>query len=535
MELLAETAVFVDTNLGTRFALSVPDNITAGDLKGKLKYEHNSCFPTLGKIIVHSLMVKQKSFFYHIPDSMLIKEACQGLGTWFLRIDASRLADITLQQEEMPPSINHIRRQDSCSHAETANPDVNKVLPLSNLIPPSNSVCCKPGDQFLCTKIAMDHKIEGSTSNIFDSHNSLKTMGFTISATNMRNHAGEIEGDCSRCNEGKVDVISSLIKRRKLPQNSQGNVTDREAVTIYKSVLSSGFDSGKEVIKGNAMMDEAPCANQKNIDQLSTQPERGQKENSFSREAAPSVNLSEEISVNGIIWRYFSNIDEVNSGGTLNKNVRDMESASLQLNSMLNIKKSPLIEETGCATKEVQYLADCDGFNESQSDCDTACSFIVTPSGANQVCPMSNVNTKNDKDKLTASGDKKQPKTIPSSVKNNNFVGSWSTYQANNNTSHKSKSQRASSRVNRKLVFSTPHLTPKFSAQGYKKSTRMLSSNSNRCEVGKRLVQAANKICSSGSAKKSPRSLISQHGNMSTPDSIIIVKRFSFEINDSDD
>ncbi|KAJ8470670.1 hypothetical protein OPV22_025013 [Ensete ventricosum] len=41
MGLLAETTLFVDTNLGTRFALSVPDNITAGDLKQNL--DHAIC------------------------------------------------------------------------------------------------------------------------------------------------------------------------------------------------------------------------------------------------------------------------------------------------------------------------------------------------------------------------------------------------------------------------------------------------------------------------------------------------------------
>uniref|UniRef100_A0A5B7BWV2 Uncharacterized protein n=1 Tax=Davidia involucrata TaxID=16924 RepID=A0A5B7BWV2_DAVIN len=81
--------VFTDTNLGTHIAMAIPPDITAGDFKRELEIAHLNCFPKLGKIRVHGLMVKRKSCFYHLPESLPIKHAFQGLkGTWFLHIEA---------------------------------------------------------------------------------------------------------------------------------------------------------------------------------------------------------------------------------------------------------------------------------------------------------------------------------------------------------------------------------------------------------------------------------------------------------------
>ncbi|KAI3876976.1 hypothetical protein MKX03_024561, partial [Papaver bracteatum] len=56
--------------------------------------EHFKCFPSLGKIRITGLMVKRKSFFYHLPDSMPIKYAFQRWkGTWFLLIEANLVSN----------------------------------------------------------------------------------------------------------------------------------------------------------------------------------------------------------------------------------------------------------------------------------------------------------------------------------------------------------------------------------------------------------------------------------------------------------
>ncbi|KAK2640150.1 hypothetical protein Ddye_027945 [Dipteronia dyeriana] len=84
-----EVAVFTDTNLSTHIAMAVSTDITAGEFKRKLERTHFSCFPSIGEIKVYGLMVKRKSSFYHLSDSVPIKHAFQGLkGTWFLHAEA---------------------------------------------------------------------------------------------------------------------------------------------------------------------------------------------------------------------------------------------------------------------------------------------------------------------------------------------------------------------------------------------------------------------------------------------------------------
>ncbi|KAF8410875.1 hypothetical protein HHK36_003412 [Tetracentron sinense] len=89
-----EVPVFIDTNISTHIAMAVSPDIRAGDFKRQLEREHSICFSQLGEIRVHGLMVKRKSCFYHLPDSVPIKHAFHGLkGTWFLHMEASRMTD----------------------------------------------------------------------------------------------------------------------------------------------------------------------------------------------------------------------------------------------------------------------------------------------------------------------------------------------------------------------------------------------------------------------------------------------------------
>ncbi|KAH7663372.1 hypothetical protein IHE45_14G049500 [Dioscorea alata] len=85
-----EKALFVDSNLGTYLAISVPPDFTVALLKGKLAYEHFLCFPDFGEIKVQKVMVKQKSVLYQLPDSMVIKCAFQGLSkSWFIHMETT--------------------------------------------------------------------------------------------------------------------------------------------------------------------------------------------------------------------------------------------------------------------------------------------------------------------------------------------------------------------------------------------------------------------------------------------------------------
>ncbi|KAI8536849.1 hypothetical protein RHMOL_Rhmol10G0288100 [Rhododendron molle] len=54
----------------------------------EIERAHLNCFPKVGEIRADGLMVKKKSFFYHLPDSLPIKHVFQGAkGTWFIHIE----------------------------------------------------------------------------------------------------------------------------------------------------------------------------------------------------------------------------------------------------------------------------------------------------------------------------------------------------------------------------------------------------------------------------------------------------------------
>ncbi|MCL7030076.1 hypothetical protein MKW94_015980 [Papaver nudicaule] len=108
MDSSVKVPVFIDTTLKTNIAMDVSPDTTVIDLKREFRKEHCKCFPGLGNIRVTGLMVKRKSFFYHLPDSMSIKDAFHGRkGTWFLRIDADLVSNSSY------PCAGDISKEDS--------------------------------------------------------------------------------------------------------------------------------------------------------------------------------------------------------------------------------------------------------------------------------------------------------------------------------------------------------------------------------------------------------------------------------------
>ncbi|KAL6562705.1 hypothetical protein OROGR_003712 [Orobanche gracilis] len=85
--------VFVDTSLGTHLAMLVSKSNT------KMVLEHMKCFPKIVEIRIHSVKVKRRATFYHIPDSMQIWSAFHGVkGNWFLSVDASGIPSFDFNQ-----------------------------------------------------------------------------------------------------------------------------------------------------------------------------------------------------------------------------------------------------------------------------------------------------------------------------------------------------------------------------------------------------------------------------------------------------
>ncbi|OIV91649.1 hypothetical protein TanjilG_26502 [Lupinus angustifolius] len=87
-----QVAVFAQTNLDTRIAFNTPLDITASAFKRDFERVHFTCLPNIGEIQVNGLMVKQKSCFYYLPDSLPLKYAFPGTrSTWFIHVEVRHL------------------------------------------------------------------------------------------------------------------------------------------------------------------------------------------------------------------------------------------------------------------------------------------------------------------------------------------------------------------------------------------------------------------------------------------------------------
>ncbi|XP_028759237.1 uncharacterized protein LOC114718143, partial [Neltuma alba] len=114
--LAGEVSVFADTNLGTRIALNVPHNITAGAFKRDFERVHFLCLPNSGKIQVNGLMVKRKLCFYYLPDSLPLKYVFHRMrGAWFLHVEAIHLKNFCISHSPKSAPTTHFQSQDFIS------------------------------------------------------------------------------------------------------------------------------------------------------------------------------------------------------------------------------------------------------------------------------------------------------------------------------------------------------------------------------------------------------------------------------------
>uniref|UniRef100_A0A453LAX4 TF-B3 domain-containing protein n=1 Tax=Aegilops tauschii subsp. strangulata TaxID=200361 RepID=A0A453LAX4_AEGTS len=89
--------VFLEMSLGTRLAVSFPaPSTTVADLKRRVSHEHAACFPHLGQIAVQSIKIEHGGSWFHLADSMAVRDAFlfQGINErWHLQVDASPQVD----------------------------------------------------------------------------------------------------------------------------------------------------------------------------------------------------------------------------------------------------------------------------------------------------------------------------------------------------------------------------------------------------------------------------------------------------------
>ncbi|KAM3318631.1 hypothetical protein ACQJBY_036035 [Aegilops geniculata] len=85
---------FLETSLGTRLAVSFPAASTTADLKRRVSHEHGATFPDIGQIAVQSIMVESRDLWFHLADSMAVRDAFRFHGVnqaWHLQVDAALL------------------------------------------------------------------------------------------------------------------------------------------------------------------------------------------------------------------------------------------------------------------------------------------------------------------------------------------------------------------------------------------------------------------------------------------------------------
>ncbi|KAL0408538.1 UNVERIFIED_CONTAM: hypothetical protein Sradi_1788200 [Sesamum radiatum] len=111
--------VFVDTSLDSHLAVILSNSDTVSDFKKKIMREHVRCFPKIGKIEIHSLKVKRRGNFYHLPDVMLVRNVFDGVkGNWFLSVDASGVPQHYLEQKSYKPGTGNGEMMETRSIAE---------------------------------------------------------------------------------------------------------------------------------------------------------------------------------------------------------------------------------------------------------------------------------------------------------------------------------------------------------------------------------------------------------------------------------
>ncbi|XP_026657278.1 uncharacterized protein LOC113461427 isoform X2 [Phoenix dactylifera] len=495
---------------------------------------------------------------------MPIKKCYQGLaGTWFLHMNASRSVDMLRQEASVPSGLNHSTRQDFSNRRETVRPNYKVSPALENLTASNNS------DWWECrNRVVM--AIQGITSpdtkdfmptvsNITDFSKSEKVAGFKD--TNMESQASKNGRHHSIFSEGQLDVLSLPIcgkerrkKRKTWEQGNSSNVGSGYVKDIAEGKLArtrrmhareliSGLnpDKGKET-KDNNITDESQGTDQED-ENLSSEPpllSRPHISSSTVRQT-PSISLSANISLTGLISRYFSDNDEVDSCRSPSKNMLNTKKLTQQFNDAPKAEKIQQNEITGYANSTAEFSVNQKSSKRSALDSDTICSFNGSSDGAKWLedYPANISNSELDKNEIGTFPGERRTKSISGRKMKDNSVAcadEYSSCQADHKKTFRNKFSRSKQPVNEKKVCVTPHCSSMNSPLSFNKHMGASRSKFGRKEVGKRLVQAANNIWFSVSGKKSLQSMyLSRSGNPSLPESVVPVKKLPFEIDDYDD
>ncbi|KAI4373829.1 hypothetical protein MLD38_011902 [Melastoma candidum] len=91
--------VFIDTSLGTHFAVSARHTDTVADLRRMLIPGHLSSFPGFGEIRIEAIKVKRRGHFYRLQDPIPLRHIFKRKDYWYIYLDASASASAVYLEE----------------------------------------------------------------------------------------------------------------------------------------------------------------------------------------------------------------------------------------------------------------------------------------------------------------------------------------------------------------------------------------------------------------------------------------------------
>ncbi|GAB2214341.1 hypothetical protein Droror1_Dr00018684 [Drosera rotundifolia] len=226
-------AVFVDTNLDTHLVLVVSPADTVSRLKQKLLSGHKNCFPEVGEIKIHSLKVKRKGHYYHLPDSMLVCSAFLGVNTnWFF------FAEVSIRERNDRPLSN------------------GKNVRLDG---PSNDVAVVYGSssQFVCDQ-AWDQRVRNSDQLFEDDFESLRRKVFDNNVGNGQSSLNEIIKKSGDDKQQKFQLLNEKdeVHDGTKEGNSKSCSTDVTCTVSAEESLDAGREGKKKKKRKKRVLSE---------------------------------------------------------------------------------------------------------------------------------------------------------------------------------------------------------------------------------------------------------------------------------------
>ncbi|KAB2609856.1 nucleolar and coiled-body phosphoprotein 1-like [Pyrus ussuriensis x Pyrus communis] len=248
----AEATVFVDTSLGTHLAVAVDPNATVSALKRKIEHEHLLCFNSVGRIEVEALKVKRKGFFYHLSDSVVVRNAFRVKMNWFVSADAKGVAGKRLSNfnDSRPLLLEGSKRAEEKVTIVDQNGSVDSAGETSKQL----DIRFKSSDNDHCPISFHDttNRLEPEIQEDY----SLHSKGYIVPKTQECKEDGSRKKSDVQCNASSEKAFPAEKKRlRKTKQRNEKIVQLKE-----DSVSVLGF--GKEQSQTDIIRPENSSGNQ---------------------------------------------------------------------------------------------------------------------------------------------------------------------------------------------------------------------------------------------------------------------------------